>query len=421
MSEGLRVFWHSAPPWVSTGYGILSKHITTRLRAHPEVMSALAWLPLGGQMHAKHERDGIELYPVIRPGELGEDSVPRWSRHFKADIVVSITDQWVWTRDVWKDLYWIPMAFPDHEPISSKMVNNLKMARHVVVPTEWGLGALENAKVPHCRYIPLGIETGRFTANLSERAQQRASIIGAARRQGAPYLTEDCFIFGMVARNGTYPCRKGHDLVMDAVGQLLKRGHKDFIVYMHTMVDTSHGGVDLIAMVNAYGRLYQDARLARHVLFPPCEQMHLGGHPDGYDDDRMRFLYNAMDCLVNPSQWEGFCLPVVEAAACGVPSIVTDAGCQPETGAVGWKVPVYKHFYGPLSDAFVSEADLNGLVRTMETAMREARRLELKEKARRHAEKYDWDDIVEGHWVPFLLDVKASLGARRKGLVAVGA
>jgi glycosyltransferase involved in cell wall biosynthesis len=36
-------------------------------------------------------------------------------------------------------------------------------------------------------------------------------------------------------------------------------------------------------------------------------------------DAQMRNLYGTMDLYVNCSEWEGFCIPVVEAMACGVP------------------------------------------------------------------------------------------------------
>jgi len=37
------------------------------------------------------------------------------------------------------------------------------------------------------------------------------------------------------------------------------------------------------------------------------------------DEDGMARLYNSMDLYLNLSEWEGFCIPVVEAMACGVP------------------------------------------------------------------------------------------------------
>jgi glycosyltransferase involved in cell wall biosynthesis/tetratricopeptide (TPR) repeat protein len=43
-------------------------------------------------------------------------------------------------------------------------------------------------------------------------------------------------------------------------------------------------------------------------------------------DAEMAGLYAACDCLVHPFRGEGFALPIIEAMACGLPVIVTDAG-----------------------------------------------------------------------------------------------
>jgi len=116
---------------------------------------------------------------------------------------------------------------------------------------------------------------------------------------------------------------------------------------------------------------------------------------------------------VNPSQWEGFGLTSLEAAACGVPSIVTDVGCQPEVAPVGWKIPMYRRYYAPATDTFIAEPDLPALVRAMETAMRGARDVELRKKAVRHAAKYDWTDIVEKRWLPFLEGIEQGIRPKK--------
>jgi glycosyltransferase involved in cell wall biosynthesis len=40
---------------------------------------------------------------------------------------------------------------------------------------------------------------------------------------------------------------------------------------------------------------------------------------DDLSESRMRTLYNMMDLYINLSEWEGFCIPAIEAMACGVP------------------------------------------------------------------------------------------------------
>jgi len=389
----------------------LANQITKRLRQHPEVVSNIAWLGLGSGPSCL-EHDGMMFYPPV--GEaMGENVVKRWADHSKSDIVISVTDHWVWKTDVWKSFRWVPICFPDNKPLGLSMVRNVKMAYKAIVPTKWGEKALRDEGVRQTEYIPLGIDTNIFKPDEEARKAQRAVIINCARKQGAAYLTDDCFIFGMVARNGTYPMRKGHDLVMDAAAQLLQRGHKDFLIYMHSMADGAHNGVDLIKLLNAYARAYQDERLNRHILFPPPEQMHLGTQELGFPDERLAGLYNAMDCFVNPSSWEGFGLTALEAAACAVPSIVTDVGCQPEIAPVGWTIPDYRRYYAPATDTFVAQPDLNALVGAMESALRGARQPELRNKAVRHAMKYDWNKIVAEYWLPFLEKIGSEITTGR--------
>lgn len=48
------------------------------------------------------------------------------------------------------------------------------------------------------------------------------------------------------------------------------------------------------------------------------------------DDHDLPFLYNAADVFVTASLYEGFCLPVAEAMACGTPVMASERGAIPE-------------------------------------------------------------------------------------------
>ena len=50
------------------------------------------------------------------------------------------------------------------------------------------------------------------------------------------------------------------------------------------------------------------------------------------DQQELPILYSFIDCLLFPSLYEGFGMPVAEALACGTPVVVSDRGSLPEVG-----------------------------------------------------------------------------------------
>ncbi len=57
-------------------------------------------------------------------------------------------------------------------------------------------------------------------------------------------------------------------------------------------------------------------------------------------NDELPLWYNTSEVFVYPSVYEGFGMPVLEAMACGVPTIVSDSSSLPEVvGSCGMLVP----------------------------------------------------------------------------------
>jgi glycosyltransferase involved in cell wall biosynthesis len=110
-----------------------------------------------------------------------------------------------------------------------------------------------------------------------------------------------------------------------------------------------------------------------------------GVEPDGaswlgeVDDDELARQYRGASCVVYPSLYEGFGIPVLEAMACGAP-VVTSAGGAMEEVADGAAVLV-----DPLDAAGIAA----GIAEAID------RRDELRERGLARARSFSWADAAE--------------------------
>lgn len=143
--------------------------------------------------------------------------------------------------------------------------------------------------------IPHGVD-----AAMQENAAPDARIL--AWKQGRPAVL---FCGGMI-------WRKGFDLFLGAMLTARAAGH-DFGVVVKTVGRDQHYGK--FHLGELLQRL-QSTRGAPPVLVVDREltRAELAG------------VYTACDVLVHPYRGEGFCLPVLEARACGLPVVVTGGG-----------------------------------------------------------------------------------------------
>jgi glycosyltransferase involved in cell wall biosynthesis len=137
------------------------------------------------------------------------------------------------------------------------------------------------------------------------------------------------------------------------------------------------------------GRAVDAARIAgvelRVVGAPGWGGVEVPAWTGRLDDGELATLYRGARCLVFPSLYEGFGLPVLEAMACGTPVVTTRGGATEEV-AGGAAV---------LVDALDPEAIAAGIVEAG------ARRDELRPLGIERARAFTWAraaDLVEGLW-----------------------
>lgn len=108
-----------------------------------------------------------------------------------------------------------------------------------------------------------------------------------------------------------------------AVGTLEPR--KNLITTIAAMEVLADSGLD-IPLVVAGGRGWRDSELTRRMSQSRARVIPVGR----VSDEDLVALYGGSTCLVFPSLYEGFGLPVLEAMACGAPVIAANTTSTPE-------------------------------------------------------------------------------------------
>ena len=241
----------------------------------------------------------------------------------------------------------------------------------VWTPSEYARSAFVDAGVPPelVHVVPNGVDLERFSPD------------GARHDLGTAKGTVFLFVGG-----ATY--RKGIDLLLEAYGEAF------------TAAD------DVCLAIKAFGSetLYrgQSAReeIAAFRARPDAPEIVLLDADLPFED--VPPLYRAADCLVQPYRGEGFCLPALEALACGVPVIVTAGGptddfAPPEAA---WQVAADRKPVGPgmlpgdlapAGGGWMLEPRRDALVAALRDAARPDARAAKAARARAAAERYGWD------------------------------
>ncbi|HSZ70703.1 MAG TPA: glycosyltransferase [Solirubrobacteraceae bacterium] len=188
-------------------------------------------------------------------------------------------------------------------------------------------------------------------------------------------IAEDAFLAVCVRR--LVP-RMGLDTLLDAWEEFGAAPPGGSASVDHARSDVLPPGSQLLIVGDGALRERLAARAASPSL---AERVRLLGR---LSDAELIDAYRAADVAVVPTtSFEGFGLVVLEAAACGTPSIVTDVGGLPEVTM-------------PLDRSLVVEP---GDAAALGARLREAARGTLpgREQTRAYAERFSWSDVGERH------------------------
>jgi glycosyltransferase involved in cell wall biosynthesis len=369
---------HSNAPWAPTGYGQQVALFAPLLNQHYDVAIS-AFYGLEG---APIVWDGIPVFAGLG-GEWGNDTLVQHAGRFfdgdaKGGLVLTLCDVWPLDPAIGEQVNlacWVPV---DHQPAPPKVLEFL--TRSGAVPIAMTRFGQRQLMLLDPLYTPHGVDT-----RIYHPAPQRPA------RRGL--LPDDAFLVSIIGANKGHPSRKALPQALEGFARLARR-HDNAYLYLHTVLSPAHGrGEDLAALITALGIPERRIRKA--------DQYALMHAP--YSPKQMASLYAATDVLLNPSMGEGFGVPILEAAACGVPSIVTDWTAMPEVqGGAGWQVR--HHPYWSALNAWEATPDIDAIDEALEAChqLTVAGRAELATRGRRHAEGYDARRVLSEDFLPAL-------------------
>lgn len=391
----MRILLHGNSPHVKSGYGVQIAMLADRLAelGHDVAVSSTYGQQGGSGVWSTTHGKPVVCYPHgFDPN--GNDSIHlHAAHHFGGDElggwIITLLDVWALTTPMLRNhnvAAWVPV---DHFPAPKDVLSFFERSDAVpVVMSKYGERQLRDAGLDPV-YVPLAVDTTmmRPTATLEVNGQ---TMTGRELLD----IESDAFVVGMVAMNkGWARDRKGFNEALRAFGVFWTR-HPEAVLYLHA---EKFGGAEGINLVE----------LAAHAAVP----VHAIRYVDQYayrlgvPAEMMAATYTAMDVLLAPSHGEGFCVPLIEAQACGVPVIATDFSAQPELVGAGWTVAGQLEWDPAQHASYVCPftADvLDKLELAYEAAQDPVLRQRTRDDAIAFAANYDADKVFEQHWRPFL-------------------
>jgi glycosyltransferase involved in cell wall biosynthesis len=246
----------------------------------------------------------------------------------------------------------------------------------IVTPSKWSKDGLVRAggDPNHIAVVPHGVAPEVFhPLGVEERAALRA-------RRGV----QNRFVFLSV---GAMTANKGIGSLLSAFAVIAARfPHAVLLMKGNDALYNSR------RLLEQHFKTTQTAHLADRLLY-------IGSACSAAD---MAMLYQMADAYVSPYYAEGFNMPVLEAAACGLPIIATAGGPTDEFTHASFALPVESKMHeisqGATSSAgLVLSPDLDHLVNQMATIITDdAYRARARTSAARYvADKFTWADVVE--------------------------
>lgn len=272
----------------------------------------------------------LRMYPSIDDPH-GSDSMFYGARHWKANVVISMIDQWVvppqWINNLHQiGVKYIPYMPIDSKPIAPGVLRNLPLADKIITFSKFGQNQLKKHGFVSEMIIE-GVDVNELQPTDKIEARKKAQI------------PPDVFLWGMIAANKENPPRKSFQEALEAFKMFVDI-HSEARLFVGTQ-QISPGSFPIREYAQHLGILDK-------LFFP--DQLYMSVLATRED---ISTWYNSFDALLHPSATEGFGLTIVEAQSCGRPVVINNIHSMPELiveGKTGYAAqPARKHWTNALS------------------------------------------------------------------------
>ena len=373
---------HSNAPFTGTGYGVQAAALARQMDADGVEVALSTNYGVQGTMT---EWEGMPVYPSGYHPYSADVLKAHW-QHFTEGgkdpaALLTLFDCWPYKSAKVDEVpaigSWVPI---DHLPTPPEVLKWCE--RPNVLPiamAKFGVQMLEAAGLD-CRYAPHGVDTELF------RPGQMANGLSGRELIDVP---GDAFLVGMFAANkGQMPNRKAFPENFLAMAEFMQR-HSDVVLYLHTEQKGAMNGIAL-------------DRLARACGVPEDRTVWVDQYSyyAGLEHRSIAALMASLDVNLLCSAGEGFGVPVIEAAACGTPSVVSHFSAQPElVEGYGWTVGG-QPMWDPYQGAWFHTPSVPAIVEALEDAYADAG--SRRSAARAFALDYDHRAVYANHWRPII-------------------
>jgi len=403
-SEDFKILWWANAHFVGTGYGVGTAGVIFDLLKHYKIRN-LAFYGLEGKALGFN---GLVTYPK-RFDPFGSDAAHLLCNRWSPDILITLFDIWIdesgssigppgWLSSMHPR--WVPIIPVDHDPVPPPTLAPARKAYKPVAMSRFGQRQLENNGVTST-YIPHGVDTAVFKPSEDKVASRKhiQDISVPLVSGSAEPWPEECFVIGKVAANKDTK-RKGFDKDALALAIFFENNpdaRKDTRVFMHTL-PRFPGGFNI-------DHWYEICGVSQYVKV--IDEFFWW---QGLTPEDMAKLYGGFDILLNASRGEGFGIPILEAAACRVPSIGTNFTSMPELiRGHGWLVEKYnRELTAALS--FIASPSEHEIAQYIEDAYNHPdKTAKFGEASRKFALNFDWKKVVVPLWINLIEEIREEM------------